>query len=310
MKLAVFSKIGNHLPADDLCAVLADHGYQGVEWQVHAEGHISPNDVEAGADRAAAAARRRGIESICLAGYLRLGDDGAVDAIARQVAAAARIGCPAVRIWAPSSRGATPYAALFGRAHADLAAAAEVAGAHGVRLVVEVHFGTIVPSASLTLRLIDGLDPRHVGAIYDPDNLTQEGLEHWRLGLELLGPYLAYVQFKNARWVQVDEPGADGWRRWRREYVALEQGLVDWPAFLGVLCGRGYDGYLSNEDTRPVPLEERLDAGRTTITRLWAAGAPPAEDGRGAVGLAGSANRAGGAGGADRTATKNTVRGM
>ena len=306
MKLAVFSKIGNHLPADGLCAVLAEHGYQGVEWQVHPEGHISPDDVEAGADRAAAAARRRGVESICLAGYLRLGDDGAVDAIARQVAAAARIGCPAVRIWAPSSRGATPYAALLGRARADLAAAAEVAASQGVRLVVEAHFGTIVPSASLTLRLIEGLDPRHVGAIYDPDNLAQEGLEHWGIGLELLGPYVAYVQFKNARWVPADEPDADGWRRWRREYVPLEQGSVDWPAFLRLLRGRGYDGYLSNEDTRPVPLEERLDAGRTTITRLWAAGAPATEDGEDGEGGETAVGRVGGAGGA---AAKNTAHG-
>lgn len=269
MKLAVFSKIGNHLPAAELCATLAEHGYQGVEWQVHPDGHILPDAVDAGAEKVAGEARRHGLESICLAGYLRLGDDDAVGAIGRLLAAAAAIGCPNVRIWAPAYRGTTPYEALFSRARRELEAVADVARAHSVRAVVEVHFGTIVPSAGLMLRLLEGLDPHYVGVIYDPDNLTQEGLEHWQLGLELLGPFLAYVQFKNGAWAPAGPPGADGSQRWRREYVPLEQGLVDWPAFIRLLRRRRYDGYLSNEDTRPLPLAERLTAGRDAIVRLW-----------------------------------------
>lgn len=274
MKLAVFSKIANHLSPADLCATLAEHGYRGVEWQVHADGHVPPGNVEAGAKRVADAARSHGIESLSLAGYLRLGDDDVVAPIGRQLAAAASIGCPAVRIWAPAFRGSTPYETLLRRARRDLEAVADLARAHGVRAIIEVHFGTIAPSASLTLRLVEGLNPRHVGVIYDPDNLTQEGLEHWQLGLELLGPFLAYVQFKNAVWVPAAAPGTDGWRHWRRDYVPLEQGLVDWPAFIRVLRHRQYDGYLSNEDTRPVPLTERLASGRDVISRLWDAADP------------------------------------
>ncbi len=269
MKLAVFSKIGNHLSAAELCPTLAEHGYQGVEWQVHPDGHILPNDLKAGTQRVAEAARRNGLESLCLAGYLRLGDEGAVTAIGKQLEASAAIGCPNVRIWAPAYRGTVPYESLFVQARADVERVAQAATVHGVRALVEVHFGTIVPSASLTRQLIDGLDPQHVGVIYDPDNLTQEGLEHWQLGLELLGPFLAYVQFKNAAWVPREAPDGDGWRRWRRECVPLEQGLVDWPAFVGLLRRRQYDGYLSNEDTRPLPLTERLTSGRDTILRLW-----------------------------------------
>jgi len=269
MKLAVFSKIGNQLPPEDLCATLAQHGYHGVEWQVHPDGHILPEELDAGARRVAEAARSNGLESLCLAGYLRLGDDGAVTAIGKQLGAAAAIGCPNVRIWATAYRGTIPYETLFTQARADLKRVTHHAAAHGVRALVEVHFGTIVPSVSLTLRLLEGLDPKHVGVIYDPDNLTQEGLENWQLGLELLEPYLAYVQFKNAVWAPAEKVAGDGWQRWRREYVPLDQGLVDWPAFVKLLRQMQYDGYLSNEDTRPLPLAERLTTGRDTILRLW-----------------------------------------
>ncbi len=81
-------------------------------------------------------------------------------------------------------------------------------------------------------------------------------------------------------------PGADGWQRWqrwRREYAPLEQGLVDWPAFIRLLRRRGYDGYLSNEDTRPVPLVERLTSARDSIIRLWNAAAADGGSSAGSV---------------------------
>jgi sugar phosphate isomerase/epimerase len=267
MKLAIFSKIGDEIPLPQLCALLAEHGYSGVEWRVHPEGHVSPARVLDDARAADAAARRHGLESICLAGYRRTFE---VEQIEAEIAAAAAIGCPHVRIWAPAYRGDVPYQELFDGARRDLECVVRTAQERGVRAVLEIHFGTIVPSAGLMHRLISGLDPSGVGVIYDPDNFVKDGREHWQLGLELLGPYLAYVQFKNSAWVPGTDPSSSSTSmRWTVAAMDLEEGLVDWPAFLGVLRRLGYDGYLSCEDGRPISLPAKLSKGRETITRLW-----------------------------------------
>jgi sugar phosphate isomerase/epimerase len=274
MKLAIYSKIGNHLPASELCALLAEQGYHGLEWQTNQEGNVHPDRVLADARAADAAARQHGLESLCLAGYLRTSD---TEQIEPQLAAAAEIGCPHVRIWAPGYRGNVPYQELFEGAPRDLERIAGVARHRGVRAVLEIHHGTIVPSAGLAYRLVEGHDPRDVGLIYDPDNFIREGREHWQMGLELIGPYLAYVQFKNASWVPGPDPSSPvAARRWICANADLEEGLVDWPAFLRVLHRRNYDGYLSNEDGRPVPLPARLGEDRDVITRLWREAGEPA----------------------------------
>ena len=41
---------------------------------------------------------------------------------------------------------------------------------------------------------MQGLDPKHVGIIHDAGNMIIEGFENWRLGLEILGEYLAAVR--------------------------------------------------------------------------------------------------------------------
>ena len=48
---AIFSKIGNDLPAPELCALLAEQGYHTLEWQTSPEGHVHPDRLLPGARR-------------------------------------------------------------------------------------------------------------------------------------------------------------------------------------------------------------------------------------------------------------------
>jgi hypothetical protein len=102
MKLAIFSKIGNDLPAPQLCALLAELGYHDLEWQTNPEGRVHPDRLLPDTRAANAAACQHGLESLFLAGYLCISE---ADQIEPQLAAAAEIGCPHVRIWAPGYRG-------------------------------------------------------------------------------------------------------------------------------------------------------------------------------------------------------------
>jgi len=120
-----------------------------------------------------------------------------------------------------------------------------------------LHHRTIVASASAALRLVDGLDPAHVGVIHDIGNLVIEGFEDPRYAFELLGPYLAHVHVKNVAWHRTGTR-PDGSARWIEEWAPLREGQADLGAYLAALTGHGYDGWVTVEDfSTVVPLEQR-----------------------------------------------------
>jgi sugar phosphate isomerase/epimerase len=109
--------------------------------------------------------------------------------------------------------------------------------------LIEIHHETICPSASLAHRLISNFDPQAIGAIYDPGNMVYEGFENYRMGLELLGPYLAHVHIKNAAFARPAGGGV-----WTATWAPLEDGVVNYPQLFAALRAVGYDGWLSMED--------------------------------------------------------------
>jgi sugar phosphate isomerase/epimerase len=129
---------------------------------------------------------------------------------------------------------------------------------YGVRAVVETHPRTIVPSASAVASFLEPFDPQWTGALWDPGNMVKEGFEDYRLGLEVLGPYLAHVQLKNAVWRPAGQR-ADGSQTWSFEWAPMSAGLVDMPAVFEALRAVGYDGWVSCEDfSTEQPVKERL----------------------------------------------------
>ena len=115
----------------------------------------------------------------------------------------------------------------------------------GVRPCIELHAGGICASASGVMAILKGIPPEDVGVLFDPGNMIYEGWEAPQVALNVLGPYLAEVHVKNARWV----PNAteNGITRWKCEAADLENGCVDWSAMVGHLKTHGFDGWLVEE---------------------------------------------------------------
>jgi sugar phosphate isomerase/epimerase len=84
--------------------------------------------------------------------------------------------------------------------------------------------------------------------------MVYEGYEDYRLGVEVLGPYLAHVHIKNAVYQR-----AVGEKVWRATWSPLEEGVVDWEALFDALRMVNYDGWLGLEDfSRARPTHEAL----------------------------------------------------
>lgn len=260
MKLSIFTVSTPELTPEQLAKDAAELGIEGVEWRYKepAEGiseqppsfwgnnycTIIPSKGDVELDRFRLAAQSAGLRSISVTPYLQSGDLPETEQVLR---AAKRIGASFIRLGVPGYDGTKHYSELFQSGRSYLREAAELCKEYGVKGLVETHHGTIAASASAAYRLCEGMNPDHVGVLYDPGNMVYEGFENYRMGMELLGPYLAHVHVKNAAWRQSGYH-ADGSDRWIAEWKGLKRGSVPWESVIRHLAEIGYDGYLGVED--------------------------------------------------------------
>jgi sugar phosphate isomerase/epimerase len=137
----------------------------------------------------------------------------------------------------------TPHALLLDRTLEFFAAIEKLSLTYGVKGAVEIHHGTICPSASATHAIVGQFDPAAIGVIMDVGNMAVEGYEDYQLGIPVLGPYLTHVHLKNAAWRRGD-PG----QPWTWYWSPLDDGVVRVADFLAALEDSGYTGWVSQED--------------------------------------------------------------
>lgn len=259
MKFSVFTvSIPDLAPADALQA-LKSAGYEGVEWRVVDQGPAANGKpgfwsgnlatwslknfaAEAAQIRTLTAAAGLAMPSVGT--YARCDETANVELA---IAGAARLGARQLRINVPVYDGKSPYLKARDRALCQYREVEDLARRHGVRALIEIHMGTIAPSASAAAAFVRNFDPAWVGVIYDCGNMVYEGFEQYRMGLELLGPYLAHVHVKSALW-QLAGTRPDGNADWKPVAAPFHKGIVDFTALFRALREVGYDGWISCED--------------------------------------------------------------
>ena len=219
---------------EDFCALVASCGIQGVEVGTRKRGAADAEELAAYLarwERATAAAGIR-ISTLNCSLLPDLREDVAV--IFR---AAAERGLGMVKVDVSPYDVRDPYEPLLARARENWAALVPLAREYGVKAVAEVHPKIVCHSPSAMRRMLEGLDPQWVGAIYDPGNMVFEGWEDPWEAVDILGPYLAHLHVKNLAWQRT----AEG--KWECPCVALTEGQVDWPEVCRQLARVGYAGW-------------------------------------------------------------------
>jgi sugar phosphate isomerase/epimerase len=235
------------LTREQVVEKLSAHGYDGVEWRVHEDYHIAPKELVSRAHEIKRLVDDHGLEVSCLMGFAPIAD---LDQQRWFAEACAILNCSRYRPGAVIYDGTRHYRDLYQATVDALGKVIDTVSTFGVKPVIETHFGTIAPSASLALRLVQPFDPAKIGINYDPANLVIEGRESWQMGLELLGPYLDYVHAKNIAWVR--ENG-----KWRWVFASMGDGQVDWAEVMRLLALVGYAGYISFENFYRVPMKSK-----------------------------------------------------
>lgn len=278
MKYAVFTvSLPEYTPEQALDA-LTQAGYDGVEWRVVDQAQAAEPGFWAGnrctwslASFVADAPRIRTMTEAAGLAMPNVGSYTTCDnlaAVEQAMRGAALLGAPQLRVNVPSYDPKESYVKLRDRAQAQYREVAALAKQHGVRALIEIHMGNLTPSASAAAQFLAPFDPRYVGAIHDAGNMVHEGYERYRLGFELLGPYLGHVHIKDAAWRQAGiRP--DGVAAWHAEWTPVAQGAVDFAALIAALRAVEYDGWLSFEDfSTSAPLATRLTHNIAYIRQL------------------------------------------
>jgi sugar phosphate isomerase/epimerase len=280
MRFAIFAASLPELTPAEAVAELRELGYDGIEWRVidQAPSRDGRPGFWAGnrctwpaasfvedAPRIRALTEGAGLAMPNVGAYATCQDPAGVE---RAMRGAALLGAPQVRVNVPKYDGSPGYLKLRDRSLAEYREVAELARRHGVRALVELHHGSLLPSASAAAAFLQNFDPRYVGAIHDAGNMVHEGHEQYRMSLEVLGPYLAHVHLKNARWEQVGTR-PDGSAEWRAGWTSLWKGVVDVAGLLRSLVDVGYDGWIAFEDfSTEQPIRERLRDNLAYVKRL------------------------------------------
>jgi sugar phosphate isomerase/epimerase len=285
VRFAVFTVSLPEWTPDEAVRHLAALGYDGVEWRVVDQPPHDGAPYFWAGNRCTLPLRTvmddaPRIRSLCAEHGLALPNLGTyvscLDApsVAHAMEAAVALGAPSVRVQVPRYDGRAPYLEVRDEARAAFSEVAGLAARHGVRALVETHMQTILPSASAAAAFCAGFDPARVGVIHDAGNMVYEGFEHYRMGFEVLGPYLAHVHLKNARWRETGRRD-DGSTQWAPEFAPLTEGAVDVAALFGALAAVGYGGWVAFEDFSTArPLLERTRANLEFARRCAAEYAP------------------------------------
>ncbi len=119
-----------------------------------------------------------------------------------------------------------------------------------VRFLLEMHSGALTASSLSAVKLLEDVDPRHVGVIYDPANTILEGNMRPRCDVEVLGKYLAYVHAKNLIFAFTGKFTEEPVRRaaWEYKLTHLPYGIVDYLEVFFALKTGGFNGYVSSEE--------------------------------------------------------------
>lgn len=274
IKLSVFTVATPDLTPEALCEAAAASGIEGIEWRCKETDEatraqqpsfwgnnlctIAPSAGEEEVRRFEEAARRHGRQAIALTPYIAPGDLEATEQVFRL---AKRLGASLVRVGVPGYNRTANYNDLFEQEIRYLSEVEPLAKDYGVKAVIETHHVTIAPSASSAHRLVSRFNPDHIGVLYDPGNMVHEGFENYRMGMELLGPYLAHVHVKNAVWLPAsDHPNAPNAAKGGAEADPLNtlpfscswrpvaSGIVPWKQVLADLKAVGYQGWFGVED--------------------------------------------------------------
>ncbi|MBN1642594.1 MAG: sugar phosphate isomerase/epimerase [Anaerolineae bacterium] len=243
IRLSVFTKPWK-MSLPELGAYVRALGFDGIELPVRPGYQVTPDTLDE-LPRAAVQLREHGIQIESIAGPT---DE-------KTIAACAEAGVPMIRTMVRI--GEAGYMASVAQAQRSFEALLPALDRYGVHIGVQNHCDRNVCNAMGLRHLLEPFDPQHLCAVWDAAHNALNG-EDPELALDIVWPWLAMVNLKNAVWQRTVGPEAEV-AQWRHYWTSGRQGLASWARVARELERRRFAG--------PVCLTAEYD-DRDAVDRL------------------------------------------
>ena len=204
-------------------------GFDAIELPVRSGYQVLPENVARDLPKAAATLEKLGIKIASIAGSVN--EDN--------IAACAEAGVPIIRDGISIPAGET-YLEAEARVKRELEALVPLLDRHGVTIGLQNHCDRFVANAAGLRRIVEGFNPKHVGAVWDAAHCALDG-EIPELAVDILWSHLCMVNLKNAFWRLTNGPEAPH-AEWESYWTSGRRGLASWPRVTNELKKRNYRG--------------------------------------------------------------------
>ena len=195
--LAVFTKMLEKVPADELAEKVAALGVTGIEAPIRAGGHIEPKDVADKLPAFAEAFKKRGLEVVILSSDV----DQVNGEHEKVLRTAASLGIKRYRLKHYNYDLKKPIAPQLANIRAKLIDIAAMNKELGVQGQYQNHRGNNYVGGPIwdMVSALEGIDPAQLGLAFDFAHATVEGGNAWELNLHRAAPHIVSVYFKDYR---------------------------------------------------------------------------------------------------------------
>ena len=238
LKVAIFSKHLQFLAGQELAAVAAKIGFDGIDITVRKGGHIAPERVREDLPPLVKIIRAQGLEVPMITTDIIDADTPNAQPILETMAA---LGIRHYRWGGLVYDPAKPYDAQLAAMKPRIAKLAALNTRYQVGAMYHTHSGRDVVGAPIwdLYVLLKDFDPQAVGVNYDVGHATIEGgLGGWIDSFRITGPHLRGLAVKDFIWAK-DAKGV-----WKEQWVPIGEGMVHFPEFFAMVKQSGFAGPL------------------------------------------------------------------
>jgi sugar phosphate isomerase/epimerase len=252
----VFTKHLDGFGYDDISAMAAEAGFDGLDLTVRPAGHVLPERVADDLPRAVAAAKKAGLAIPLIVTALTDTGSPHAETIIRTAAAQ---GVSAYRTGWINYRADETMDAGRERVRSLLAGLAKLNQTYKIHGAYQNHNGGQFGAPVWDLaEVLQGQDVQYLGCQYDLYHATIEGANSWPLGFRRIHPFVRTMDIKDFRRV-------GSGRKPKIETVPLSEGEADFPALFKLMKQLNVQPQLSLHFEYALPTSTDGTEGRKTL---------------------------------------------